>query len=209
MKHDSDGPPRTLVFHVEHSPQVRARLEAYADLVRTWTARLNLVSRRDAPAIWDRHIEDSLQLGPLIPAGTDRAIDLGSGAGLPGLVLAIATSIPFTLVESDRRKAAFLLEAARRTDAPVTVVNRRAEACERLTAPLVTARALTPLPQLLSLAAPFVARGGCLLAPKGANAAAELTAATADWNMHVERFASRTAPDAVILRITDIAHRQR
>lgn len=197
------------MFHVKHSPEVRARLEAYVDLVRTWTARLNLVSRRDAIAIWDRHIEDSLQLAPLIPAGTDRAIDLGSGAGFPGLVLAIATGIPFTLIESDRRKAAFLLEAARCTDAPVTIVNRRAETCQGLTAPLVTARALAPLPLLLSLAAPFVARGGCLLAAKGANAAAELTAATPDWNMRVERFASRTAPDAVILRITDIAHRQR
>jgi 16S rRNA (guanine527-N7)-methyltransferase len=197
------------VFHVKHDPGIASRLHTYADLIRAWNPRLNLVSRTDLDSLEGRHIADSLQLAELIPEAVDRAIDLGSGAGFPGLILAIATGIAFTLIESDRRKAAFLLEAARRTRAPATIVAQRAEACHGLTASLVTARALAPLPRLLTLAAPFVAPGGCLLLPKGANAAAELTAATADWNMRVERFPSATAPGAVILRITDLAPRQR
>ena len=178
-------------------------------MLHAWSGRVNLVSRADASAIWTRHVEDCLQLVALMPPNVGRGIDVGSGAGFPGLILAIATGLPFTLIESDRRKAAFLVEAARRTGAPVTVLPRRADACHGLTAPLVTARALAPLPRLLRLAAPFVAPGGCLLLPKGAQVEAELTEAEPAWNMHVERFASRTAPDAVILRITDLAPRQR
>src|SRR5271166_5500912 len=115
------------------------KLRQFAALVEKWSPKINLVSKADIPHLWERHVQDSLRLVPYIPAGTTRAIDLGSGAGFPGMVLAIATGIPFTLIESDRRKAAFLLEAARCTDAPVTIVNRRAETCQGLTAPLVTA----------------------------------------------------------------------
>ena len=194
---------------MKHGDDVEARLKLYADLLLTWNASLNLVSRADAAAIWRRHIEDSLQLAPLIPAGVDRAVDLGSGAGFPGLVLAIATGVPFSLIEADRRKAAFLLEAARRTTADVTVLVKRMEACHELRAPLVTARALAPLPTLLPMAAPFLAPGGCLLLPKGAKVDAELTAASADWIMCVQRFASTTAPNGVILRITNLEPRRR
>ena len=194
---------------MKHGDDVEARLKLYADLLLTWNARLNLVSRADAAAIWRRHIEDSLQLAPLIPAGVERAIDLGSGAGFPGLVLAIATGIPFALIEADRRKAAFLLEAARRTAAPVAVLAERMETCPGVSAAFVTARAVAPLPRLLPLAAPFLAPGGCLVLPKGGKADAELTAASTGWNMCVQRFASTTAPDAVILRITNLEPRRR
>jgi 16S rRNA (guanine527-N7)-methyltransferase len=109
------------------SRETEARLSAYADLLRAWNRRINLISRADESNLWVRHIEDSLQLASLIPRDCDRAIDLGSGAGFPGLVLSIATGIHFHLVESDQRKAAFLREAARVTGAPVAVHATRAE----------------------------------------------------------------------------------
>ena len=162
-------------------PGVEDRLRAYADLLAIWTRRINLISTTDHASIWTRHVQDSLRLLPLIPPGTSRGIDLGSGGGLPGLVLAIASGIPFDLVESDRRKCAFLMEAARLTRAPVQVHTIRIEACTLNPAPLVTARALAPLPGLLALAAPLLAAGGTMLFPKGARAAAELEAARAGW----------------------------
>ena len=161
----------------EPTPTLEHRLQAYTALLTEWTRRINLISANDIPHIRTRHIDDCLRLVPLIPPGTARGIDLGSGAGLPGLVLAIATGIPFDLIEADRRKAAFLMEAARVTAAPVTVHARRVEDCRIPPAPLITARALAPLPALLELAGPLLAPGGTMLAPKGARAAEEMAAA--------------------------------
>ena len=170
--------------------QTIERLQTYATLLATWTRRINLIAPADIPHIWPRHIEDSLRLLPLIspgiPPGAARAIDLGSGAGLPGLVLAIATGIPFDLVEADQRKAAFLREAARLTAAPATIYPVRIETCTLPPAPLVTARALAPLSQLLPLAAPLLAPGGRMLFPKGARAAAEIAAARETWSFTLE-----------------------
>ncbi|MDE8344897.1 MAG: 16S rRNA (guanine(527)-N(7))-methyltransferase RsmG [Acidocella sp.] len=183
-----------------------ARLRQFAALVETWSARINLVSRGDVPVLWRRHVGESLELVPYIPAGTERAIDLGSGAGFPGMVLAIATGIAFTLVESDRRKAAFLLEAARQVAAPVTVVNARIEAAQTPPAGLITARALAPLDKLLGLAAPHLTPGGVCLFPKGPGVAAELTLAKRFWHMRAERFASPSAGEKCILKVSEIRH---
>jgi 16S rRNA (guanine527-N7)-methyltransferase len=185
---------------------VSERLRLFASLVESWSARINLVSKRDIPLIWSRHVEDSLALIPHIPAGTERAIDLGSGAGFPGLVLAIATGIPFTLIESDTRKAVFLREAARQTAAPVTVINGRIETAGVAPAPLITARALAPLPQLLALAAPLLAPGGVCLFPKGRDAEVELTAAAALWHMVVERYKSPLDAAACLLKLSELRH---
>jgi 16S rRNA (guanine527-N7)-methyltransferase len=179
-------------------------LTAYVDLLRSWNRRINLIGRADESHLWTRHIDDSLQLIQIIPAGVSRGIDLGSGAGLPGLVLAIATEIPFDLLESDHRKAAFLREAARAAGAPVTVHAVRIEDATIAPAKLVTARALAPLRQLLTLAHRFMAPGGVALFPKGETAEQELTAARAEWNMTVERFPSRTHPDGVILKLSEV-----
>ena len=185
------------------TPELEARLRTFADLLATWTKRINLVSRNDREHIWERHVQDSLRLAPLIPPGTPRAIDLGSGGGLPGLVLAIATGIPFDLVESDRRKSAFLLEAARATEAPVTVHTTRIEASDLAPAPLVTARALAPLAGLLALAAPLLAPGGLMLFPKGAQAEDELQEARASWTFALTRHHAGEHP------ILAIAHPRR
>jgi len=191
---------------VSLSPEVEARLRLYAALVAKWSEKINLISRHDMPNIWSRHIQDSLVLLPLIPAQTPFAIDLGSGAGFPGMVLAIASGIPFTLVESDRRKCIFLTEAARQTAAPVTVLNTRIEGARTAPAPLITARALAPLDKLIGLALPHLAPGGICLFPKGRGAAEELTAARRLWQMDVQLAANPLDGDACILKVSQIHH---
>jgi 16S rRNA (guanine527-N7)-methyltransferase len=139
-----------------------------------------------------------------MPAAIARAIDLGSGGGIPGLVLAIATGVKFDLIEADKRKAAFLREAARVTDAPVTVHSERVERLFLAPADLVTARAFAPLPRLLDLGHKFLTPGGVFLLPKGESADRELTDARAEWNMKIEKFPSKTDPGATILRLSEV-----
>jgi 16S rRNA (guanine527-N7)-methyltransferase len=189
---------------IDVSRETRARLEIYAELLLRWNRTINLVSRRDEAVFWERHIIDALQLRAMMPEGIDQAIDIGSGGGLPGLVLAIATGCRFDLVEADQRKCAFLREAARACDAPVTVHAARIEAVQIPPARLVTARALAPLTSLLPLAARLLTDNGMLIAPKGRNAEAELTAASAEWHMRVARTRSVTDPAAIILQITEV-----
>ena len=181
------------------------RLEAYAALLVAWNPRLNLVAQGDIARLWDRHILDSLQLVPLIPAGIQHAIDLGSGAGFPAIPVAVACGTRFVLVELDHRKASFLREAARVTAAPIEVRAARAEALDVPPAPLITARALAELGDLLRLAEPLILPGGACLFPKGARGEGELTKAAQGWHMRVERFPSRTDPTGVILRISEIS----
>jgi 16S rRNA (guanine527-N7)-methyltransferase len=179
-------------------------LQAFASVLLRWNRTVNLIAAGDEPSLWQRHVADSLQLAPLIRPLPDRAIDLGSGAGFPGLVLALTTGIPFDLIEADQRKAVFLREAARITGAPVSVHPSRIETTDLPPAPLITARALAPLPKLLVLAAPLLAPGGTCLFLKGSNVEAELTAAAAQWHMQVQCFPSQTAPNACILRISNL-----
>lgn len=187
------------------SRETSERLAIFQALCLRWNPIINLVSRRDAPKLSARHIADSLQLAPLIPAGITRAIDIGSGGGFPGLILAIATGIHFELIESDARKCAFLREAARETGAQATIHTTRIEQAEVLPAMLLTARALAALPELLALAAPLIAPGGVALFPKGVRADEELTNARSQWQMRVERFPSQTDTGGVILRISEVA----
>jgi 16S rRNA (guanine527-N7)-methyltransferase len=187
------------------SRETAEALKAFEALLLRWNRTVNLVSPRDEPKVWQRHIADSLQLVPLVHPRPDWALDLGSGAGFPGMILALATGVPFELIEADQRKAAFLREAARITGAPVHIHAVRIEVVPVPPAPLVTARALASLLRLLDLAAPLLAPGGQCLFLKGASAEAELTRAASRWHMQVERIPSRTSPDACILRISDLS----
>ncbi|WP_428492929.1 16S rRNA (guanine(527)-N(7))-methyltransferase RsmG [Rhodopila sp.] len=182
-----------------------ARLRQFEDLLLRWNATLNLIAVRDSAVVWHRHIKDSLQLVALMPAGIDRAIDLGTGGGFPGLVLAIATGVRFDLIEADQRKAAFLRTAVLETGAPAMVHCCRIEDAAVHPAPLVTARALAPLPRLLPLAVRFVADGGVCLLLKGAKVEQELAQAAQDWTMSVDRIPSQTSADGVVLRISGLA----
>jgi 16S rRNA (guanine527-N7)-methyltransferase len=190
---------------VDVSRETEGRLRRYAELLLQWNRTINLVSRGDEAQLWDRHIADSLALIPALPAIPPRAIDLGSGGGFPGLVLAIATGCHFDLLESDHRKCAFLREAARLTAAPATIHACRIEDANLPPAPLVTARALAPLNKLLQWALPLLAPNGVCIFPKGRTAEQELTAAALRWHMRVTRFPSPIDPASTILRISEIA----
>jgi 16S rRNA (guanine527-N7)-methyltransferase len=189
---------------VDVSRETLARLEGFAALLLRWNRTVNLIARADENDLWARHIADSAQLAALIPPRTARAIDLGSGAGFPGFVLALTTGICFELVEADHRKAAFLREAARATEAPVRVHAVRTERARIEPAPLVTARGFAPLAKLLRLATPMLLRDGLALFPKGRTVENELTEACQEWHMQVRRIPSRTAPGATILMISEI-----
>lgn len=177
--------------------------QPFVKLLQLWNLTLNLVARGDEEALGRRHIEDSLQLATLIPPRVERGIDLGSGAGFPGLILAKATGTFFDLIEADHRKAAFLREAVRLLDAPARVHVVRIEEATVEPGSLIVARALAPLRRLLPLAAPLLAPGGTCLFPKGAHVEMELTEVAGRWQMKVDRIPSRTPP-GVILRITEL-----
>jgi len=187
------------------SPETAKRLEQFVVLVQKWTQSINLISRGDRELLWSRHVLDSLRLLPLIPQDAARGLDLGSGAGFPGLVLALATGIPFDLVEADHRKAAFLIEAQRITGAPVQVHCTRIEQLSHPRVPLITARALAPLTRLLEYADRFLAPGGTCLFAKGAHADTEVTEAMQHWQMQVTRTSDPNYPGSAILAITDLA----
>ena len=186
-----------------------ARFETYLQLLAKWNRAINLVGAGTLDDAWRRHMLDCAQLLPLLPpcppGETRRIVDLGSGAGFPGLVLALLEAGEVHLVESDQRKAQFLREAARTLDLDVAIHRARIEALDPLPVDVVTARACAPLAKLLEYAERFPARlkGGPLtcLFLKGRQAEDELTAIGNAWNMRVERFPSRTDPTGTILRI--------
>lgn len=186
------------------SRETERRLSEFVGLLLGWSEKLNLIAPSDRNAIWGRHIADSLQILPFLVGREPPYIDLGSGAGFPGLVLAIASGQPFDLIEADRRKAAFLREAARVTGAAVRVHAARIATADLPPASLVTARGLATLPKLLTLAQPFLRPDGVLVALKGKTARQELTAARAKWHMRVVVTPSRTDPAASVLCISDL-----
>ncbi len=186
------------------SRETLARLEAYAALLRRWRRRINLVSEASLDDLWRRHMLDSAQLFPLLPPGARRIVDLGSGAGFPGLVLAILGAEGVVLVEADSRKCAFLETAIRETRAPASVVRGRIESLPPAPADAVVARALAPLPRLLDLAAGLIGPQTQLFFLKGARVDEELTAAAKEWTMRVTRIPSATDPSGTILHIQEV-----
>jgi 16S rRNA (guanine(527)-N(7))-methyltransferase RsmG len=199
------------VFHVkqpEAGPldvprETEARLRDYLALLRSWNARINLVADAPEEQLWRRHVLDSWQLLPLLPDGP--LADLGSGGGLPGLVIAIGREQETHLVEADRRKSAFLIEACRALGLRHAAVHpARIEEARLPPVRVVTARALAPLKNLLPQAARILGPEGVAVFPKGRTADAELTEAAPHWFMRVERFRSRTDAQATILRLSEI-----
>lgn len=204
-----DYGPEAFQRDIAVSRETVARLQTYADLLTKWSRAVNLVGRRTLPDLWRRHMLDSAQLIDVLPPAPDdrprRLIDLGSGAGFPGLVLAILGAGEVHLVESDARKAAFLREVARATETDVQIHVTRIESLPPLAADVVTARALAPLEKLLGYAAPLLAEQGVGLFLKGQGVEGELTAAQKAWNMSLQRLASRSDPTGVILKVEDIS----
>jgi 16S rRNA (guanine527-N7)-methyltransferase len=194
------------------SRETAARLDRYAALLLEWQQRQNLIAPSTEPILWTRHIADSLQLLPLAPEARIW-VDLGSGAGFPGLVIACAVADSpviqapqVHLVESTGKKAAFLREAAQITGAPAIVHGERIadfipHAPDRIDA--VTARALAPLSKLLTEAYPLLKKGAIGLFPKGQDVEAELTAASKCWSIQATLVPSRTDPRSRIVVVTD------
>ena len=191
------------------SRETLARLEAYAELLTQWSARINLIGRGTVADLWRRHILDSAQLRPFIRDSVKSVIDLGSGAGFPGLVLAILGVPGIELVEADSRKSAFLREAVRITEADALIRPCRIEAVPRHLVDLVTARACAPLDRLLGLAEPFLASGSECLFLKGERVEEELTLARKGWTMTASHHQSRSDPRGVVLRLQQVAREPR
>jgi len=185
---------------VDVSRETQERLAAYVALLTKWNAKINLVGPATLSDVWRRHILDSAQIHERV-GDAEVLVDLGSGAGLPGLILAILGGPQVHLIESDARKCAFLREAARVTDSSVTIHNQRIEAAPTIKADVVTARALAPLAQLLDHAVRFLKPTGKCVFLKGARQAEELTEARKSWHMSVTERPSRSDPSGVILEV--------
>lgn len=181
------------------SRETLARLEIYAAMLEKWQKAINLVGPATLPDLWRRHMLDSAQLFPLIPSEARRLADLGSGAGFPGLVLAIMGAPDVQLIESDQRKCTFLDAVARETGTRITIHRKRLEDCAGLNADVITARALAPLDKLLNYARPLASKSAICLFLKGQTADTELTEAKSVWYIEGEIQPSATHSDASIL----------
>jgi 16S rRNA (guanine527-N7)-methyltransferase len=201
--------PEGFAELVSVSRETLARLEAYAELLTRWSARINLVGRDTLSDLWRRHILDSAQLHRFVSPSASSLIDLGSGAGLPGLVLAILGVPDVELVEADSRKAAFLREAARVTGAAVVIRPCRIQAVPAHAVNVVAARACAPLDRLLDLAAPFLAPDTLCLFPKGERFNEELTLARKAWTMTVSVEQSLSDRRGVVLSLQQVAREPR
>jgi 16S rRNA (guanine527-N7)-methyltransferase len=195
------------------SRETEERLDRFVALLEEWQAKTNLVAPSTLPNLWTRHIADSLQLLPLAPSAKTW-MDLGSGGGFPGVVLACALAempdVTIHLVERNAKKAAFLREAIRVTSAPGFVHLSDIEVTvDRFAGRIdcVTARALAPLHQLIGFAEPLVTKGAKALFLKGQDVDAELTEATKYWNIESHLHASRTGGHGWIVELDKIERR--
>jgi 16S rRNA (guanine527-N7)-methyltransferase len=198
---------RTALRLVPVSRETEERLAAFVDLLDRWRRKINLIADSTFPSVWTRHIADSAQLIALAP-DAKRWIDMGSGAGFPGLVIAIQLAdVPGAMVhciESDGRKCAFLREAARATGAAAQIHPMRVEAIapERLgPVDAVTARAFAPLPLTLKLVKPWMERGAIAVFPRGESARDQIATLPEAWAHAIETLPSVVNPKAAILRI--------
>ncbi|MHA3979683.1 16S rRNA (guanine(527)-N(7))-methyltransferase RsmG [Halovulum sp. GXIMD14794] len=184
------------------------RLAAYVALLTKWTRKINLISQNTVDEVWTRHILDSAQLWAHAPAKGTKWLDIGTGGGLPGLVIAILSKelrpdLEVILLESDQRKGAFLLTAVRELSLNARVVSDRIESAPPQGADIISARALAPLVKLLEFAERHAAPGAVCLFPKGRTHAEELTEAKRFWHVSAKAVPSLTDPASVLLEIGD------
>ncbi len=188
------------------SRETLIRLQAYAEILRKWNHRINLVGQSTLADLWRRHMLDSAQLFPHIPPQAKTLVDFGSGAGFPGLVLSILGVPDVHLIESNGRKCAFLREAARVTAATVTIHNKRIEGMTPLNADVVTARALASLSILVQHAQPYLSPSSICLFLKGRGVEEELTELRKISNIRGNIYQSITDPEGIVLSMKVESH---
>ena len=177
------------------------KFRAYLTLLEKWQARINLVANSTLAEAWQRHILDSGQLAAFYPPQTKNIMDVGSGAGFPGLVLAIMGGVTVDLVESDQRKAVFLSTVIRELDLPAKVHNQRIETLPQLFPDVITARALAPVPKLLKLIENQLSPKSVCLFLKGAAVQDELTNLQTYSTMDATTHPSLSGPTGVVLEL--------
>lgn len=205
-----DEARRWIAAHVPR--ETEAQLARFTELLLAEMPRQNLIAASTTDQLWARHIVDSAQLLALAPDSARRWIDLGAGAGFPGIVVALARSdIEMTLVESRRKRIDFLRHVVEQLGigARVTVAGRRLEMLESAEQDVISARAFAPLDRLLPLAHRFSHAGTCWLLPKGRSAASELEAVTASWQGRFRIVPSLTDPEAAIITATQVQPKAR
>lgn len=186
------------------SRETLERLKIYVELLLKWQRAINLIGPGTIADVWGRHVLDCGQLMPHIPKDKAPIVDIGSGAGLPGLILAIMGVPDITLVESDSRKCSFLREVARVTKTHVEIVESRVEHLENMEAGVITARALAPLTKLTELSQSVTKLDTIYLFLKGKNLKNELTHLKNNWTMRLEVHPSVTNPDGSILKMESV-----
>ncbi len=207
-----DAGPEDVCQRCGLDDDARARLETYVEALKRWNGHINLVAPSTLPEVWVRHVADGLQLlSPLRQRGMRQVLDLGSGGGVPGLVLALAEpALDVHLVESTARKCAFLRQVAQACGIDVNIHQQRIEALDAQTLgagrqTAVTARALAPLPRLLDLAAPLLERGAQAFLLKGRQARVEMEEARrSGWRFDSEMKPSITDTEGAILMLREV-----
>jgi 16S rRNA (guanine527-N7)-methyltransferase len=193
------------------SRETLERLNKLGGLLAKWNPAINLVAKSTVGQTWDRHILDSAQLFNLAPSKATHWVDMGSGGGFPGLVIAclaaeLRTQLSITLIEADQRKATFLRQASRDLGLNPTILSERIESVPPQNADVLSARALAALPALLGFATRHLSADGLALFPKGAAWRQEVEQAQKDWHFDVTPHPSLTDPQGAILALKAIHH---
>ena len=211
--HDEDGfGAEDVVRLTGVSRETMARVRSYLGVLDAWRDRINLIGPREGRHLWRRHVLDSLQLVGQISGDTEKIVDLGSGAGFPGLLIACAVAerpgAQVTLVEKSVRKSQFLQAAIDEVGLPARVANARIEEAPQDRYDLLTARALAPLPKLLGYAHAWLKPSGKAVLMKGKDTAAELAEARTDWTFEMSDRASLSSPEGRVLEVSSISPRR-
>ena len=186
------------------SRETLSRLTKFVDLLLKWQRSINLIGPGTLDDVWRRHVLDCGQLVRFLPNRRARVLDIGTGAGLPGMVLGILGVPNIQMIESDAKKCVFLREAARITETPVKIIEARAESALCEPADVVTARAVAPLMRLLEFTERYIKTNTVCFFFKGTNFGNELTDIKNNWNMQFETHPSLTQRDGVILQLESV-----
>jgi len=187
------------------SRETMDKFETYVALLKKWQKAINLVSKTTLPDVWERHVLDSFQILKYAPSTGGVWIDMGSGAGFPALIVAMASDFDVHVIESDQRKCQFMREVSRETSTPITIHTKRIDAVEPFPATVISARALASLEKLLEFADPFSTQETLLLYLKGQDVDAELTNAAKCWRMDSIKHQSLSSSEGSVLELRNVS----